>query len=330
MAFDPYKEWLKIAEPARPLNYYQLLKIKTFEDDTAKVRAHFHQISEYVRKKIAAGDHADEGHKLLKEVTEAMLCLTDARAKDDYDARLGRKGGGQLGVKSVEDLLTARKAVPAAAIDQARKLADTIGIELHEALLQKKLAPAEVVMQAFADSKGLPYLEVADIELDESLIPVVPALLARQHSICPVLQGDGKVIVASPRELAPDVEDQLRLRYDKPIRTVICTATAMTELINRYYPKEALAQQSAAVAPAATTSAAPSAAAPAAGSQKSRTDRAKERLQFTFIALAMTTFVIVMLASVLGYTLQYGTLTVFGGALVVGLLAAGVTWLVKS
>lgn len=31
-----------------------------------------------------------------------------------------------------------------------------------------------------------------------------------------------------------------------------------------------------------------------------------------------------------GYTLQYGTLTVFGGALVVGLLAAGVTWLVKS
>ena len=37
---DVYKSWLGITDANRPLNYYQLLRLKKFEDDAALVRAY--------------------------------------------------------------------------------------------------------------------------------------------------------------------------------------------------------------------------------------------------------------------------------------------------
>ena len=50
---DVYKEWLGIAETARPLNYYQLLRLKTFEDDAIRIAAHYRKMNAHVRKYAA-------------------------------------------------------------------------------------------------------------------------------------------------------------------------------------------------------------------------------------------------------------------------------------
>ena len=56
---DVYRDWLKIAEPARPLNHYQLLRLKKFEDDPAKVREHYRAMNAHVRK-YASGEFAKQ------------------------------------------------------------------------------------------------------------------------------------------------------------------------------------------------------------------------------------------------------------------------------
>ena len=56
---DVYKEWLKIDAPNRPLNYYQLLKFKDFEDDPAVIRKRYRELNAYVRK-FATGDYIDQ------------------------------------------------------------------------------------------------------------------------------------------------------------------------------------------------------------------------------------------------------------------------------
>lgn len=83
-----YRDWLGITEAARPLNYYQLLRLNKFEDNMGLVRERYRKMNGHVRK-FAAGDYAGPSQELLNELAKAMLCLTDARRKREYDASLG-------------------------------------------------------------------------------------------------------------------------------------------------------------------------------------------------------------------------------------------------
>ena len=52
---DVYRDWLQIPEKTRPLNHYQLLRLKQFEDDAGKIREHYRKLNGHVRK-FAAGE----------------------------------------------------------------------------------------------------------------------------------------------------------------------------------------------------------------------------------------------------------------------------------
>jgi hypothetical protein len=64
---DPYREWLGITETARPLNYYQLLRLKKFDDDLGKVRENYRKMNAHVRK-FGAGEFAKQSQDVLNEL----------------------------------------------------------------------------------------------------------------------------------------------------------------------------------------------------------------------------------------------------------------------
>src|SRR5207248_2063069 len=132
---DVYSNWLGITETVRPLNYYQLLRLKVFEDDANQVRTHYQQMNGRVRKYLASA-HAEKAHALLDELSKAMLCLTDSRKKSEYDASLGRtipqesKKGGTF-----EENLIRRNLLDAAQVEKAKNVAKAIGVDLRDAVL---------------------------------------------------------------------------------------------------------------------------------------------------------------------------------------------------
>jgi hypothetical protein len=258
---DVYRDWLGIREAERPLSYYQLLRLKQFEDDPAKVRSHYRKMNAHVRK-YATGDYSRQSQDLLNELAKSMLCLTDARRKAEYDASLGRKDAGERRRRTLEEILLLRKIVDAAKIKQARQYADAIGLDMRDAVLQKHLAPPEVVMQAYAESIGLPYVDLEETGIDEDLVGKVPVRVARQYSCVPVMVDDGQLLVASPNPVQPHVEDDLRLRTGWPVRSVLCTPAGIHQFVEKYYPREAVA------APSPATSAPPSADQPPAEKRK--------------------------------------------------------------
>jgi len=258
---DVYRDWLKIEEAKRPLNYYQLLKLKKFEDDPVRIRHHYKQLNAHVRK-YQAGDFAKQSQELLNELARAMLCLTDATRKDDYDGTLGRVQATKTGPRSMEELVVARKVVDAAGLEKAKSFADAVNVGLEDALVQQKLAKPEIVWQVYAESRGLPYVDLAETGVDLEWVPQVPAVIARQHSCVPVMMDDGQLLMASPHPLKPDVEDDLRLRLGVTVRTVLCTAAGVNAAIERFYTKEAAAAQLA-----TGTHRPPAVAAPAAGAK---------------------------------------------------------------
>ena len=235
---DVYRDWLRIETTERPLNHYQLLRLESFEDDAGKVRSRYRKLNAHVRK-YATGDYAAESQDLLNELAKAMLCLTDAQRKLEYDASLGRRDTRAGRRRTLEEILILRKIVDSNQLQKARQYAEAIGLETRDALVQQKMAAADVVMQAYAESVGLPYLDPADIELDGNLLAQVPAQLARQNSCAPVMVDDGQLLVASPNPVRPQVEDELRLRLGMPVRSVLCTPASIHAIVQEYYSREA-------------------------------------------------------------------------------------------
>ncbi|HEY2839130.1 MAG TPA: hypothetical protein VGJ26_08280 [Pirellulales bacterium] len=242
---DVYKDWLGIADAKPPFNHYQLLRLPQFEDDPAKVRLHYRKMNSHVRK-FASGDYAQQSQDLLNELAKAMLCLTDTRRKGEYDATLGRTEGSKRRKHTLEQILLGRKILDQAQLDKARALASAINLDIRDAVMQQKSAAPDAVMGAYAESLGLPYIDLADVGVNEEIAPKVPAMMARQHSCVPVMVDNGQLLMASPNPLVPEVEEELRLRLGMPIRTVLCTPADVNAAVAQYYPKEAAAAQMAA------------------------------------------------------------------------------------
>ena len=282
---DVYRNWLGITEAARPLNYYQLLRLKSFTDDTQKIRAHYRKMNAHVRK-FATGDYAAESQELLNELARAMLCLTDVRRKREYDASLGRKDVAKGRQRTLEEILLAGKTIDRGQLDKARSYAEAVGLEIRDALVQQKMAAADVVMLAYAESLGLPYIELEDVGVDEELVPRVPPTLARQHSCVPVMTDEGQLLMASPNPLIPDVEEELRLRFNMPVRTVLCTPASINTIVSKYYPRDAAALPAATAPKKPSAQKAPQKEEPA--SPLSREEELKRHGMFAVIGFNVT------------------------------------------
>ena len=72
---DVYRDWLGVTDAERPLNYYQLLRLKKFEDDIAKIRSNYRKLNAQVRK-YAAGQYGERSQQLLNELARAKTTPT--------------------------------------------------------------------------------------------------------------------------------------------------------------------------------------------------------------------------------------------------------------
>lgn len=337
---DVYKDWLGIAETDRPLNYYQLLRVKKFEDDAAKIRANYRKMNAHVRK-YATGDFAQQSQELLNELAKAMLCLTDATRKAEYDAGMGREqASGER--KTLEQILIGRKIVDSAQLAKARGYANTVNVDMHDALIQQKLAPADKVMEAYAESVGLPFVDLADMPVNEELVPKLPAYLARQQSCVPILIEEGYIRLAAPHPLLPEIEDELRLRLGMPVRGAICTSSQVNEAIGKYFPKDAaIAQMKAAKGKAGGVAGTPASAgvktaAPAGqpAAQTAAPESAEEKkrkkmialMTFNFTFLGATAFL--YLSDLVFYPPNF-IYSAVAGAVVAGIAAMGAMRVIK-
>lgn len=236
---DVYRDWLKISATNRPLNYYQILKLKMFEDDPSVIRKHYRELNAYIRK-FATGDYIEESQKLLNTLAKAMLCLTDKERKEEYDYTLGRQQNRMEGPRTLETILLQNKVVTLEQVKKAKGFSDAVGVGLHQALLQQRAAQPEEIMLAYAESIGLPFIDLNDVPVDEFYAPQMNPNTARQHSFVPVMADMGKLILASPEPISLDVEDELRLQFDLPVRCAICTPNQINAAIAKYYPRDAV------------------------------------------------------------------------------------------
>ncbi|MBC19796.1 MAG: hypothetical protein CMJ74_06010 [Planctomycetaceae bacterium] len=237
-SLDVYRDWLGIKEAERPLDYYQLLRLSRFEDDQDRVRRHYRKMHNHARK-FATGEFSNVSQELLNELARAMLCLTDLERKKEYDISLGRKSDGTRKQQGgLAEILLQKKLLTREQLEVADSYASAVGLSLRDAVCQKNFLSQLAVMQAFAQAEGLPFIELTDFTIDESLLPRISAVIARTHSVVPLMIERDQLLLASPNPLDLHLEEDLKLRLGIPVRTVLCTSSDANRIIQRYYPRE--------------------------------------------------------------------------------------------
>lgn len=237
MAIDVYKEWLGIPEGQRPPDHYQLLRLVQFEDDADKVRKNYKKLNAHVRK-YATGQYSNESQVLLNELAKAMLCLTDEEAKQEYDQSLGRvidDRDATTGRRPMTSYLVDDGVISADQVREVKAHAERTGLSIRDTLVQLKMADADVAARAYAKELGRPYVDLADMLPDDSILDQVPRSVVRRHVCLPLFIDHDGVLVACADEPDAELQDEIRLRFNMPIRPVIATPLSINQGIAKYY-----------------------------------------------------------------------------------------------
>lgn len=234
---DVYKEWLGIPDGPRPPDHYELLRLVQFEDDPEKIRNNYKKLNGHVRK-YAAGKHSVRSQELLNELAKVMLCLTDTERKRDYDLSLGREFDEEEdtgGRKPLEMILVQKQIIGQSQAEEARNHAQKTGLDMRDVIVQLKLADQATATQAYAEELGLPYIDLTDLVPDDNVLDQVPKKLVKQHSILPLFVDDDVLLIACTHPPDADLEEELRLRLNHPVRAVLATPLNINQGIAKYY-----------------------------------------------------------------------------------------------
>ena len=254
MALDVYKDWLGIPEGPRPPDHFSLLRLVQFEDDADKIRANYRKLNAHVRK-YASGQYSAQSQELLNELARAMLCLTDPQRKREYDESLGREfdESTALHSRSMGDWLSDEGHCTRDQLREAESFADARGLSLRDAVVQMKLVDVETATRAFAEELGRPFVELNDMIPDDSVLDRIPRNFVKRHQILPLFVDDDMLLLACVHEPTPELEEEMRLRFEMPMRAVMATPLAVNQAIAKYFAPgmrdEAVAQQATAKAP---------------------------------------------------------------------------------
>ncbi|NQV27068.1 MAG: general secretion pathway protein GspE [Rhodopirellula sp.] len=235
MELDVYKDWLGIPDGPRPPDQYELLRLVRFEDATDKVRANYKKLNAHVRK-YATGQYSVISQNLLNELAKAMLCLTDPERKREYDESLGRVfEEDESSAVPMERVLVKQGHIDRDQMKEALEFAESHGLSMRDAVVQMKLVDDQISTQAFATELGVPYVDLDDMAPEFRILKRLPQPVARRNTILPLFIDDDVLLVACADEITHELEDELRLRFNLPVRRVLATPRGITEGIARYY-----------------------------------------------------------------------------------------------
>ena len=251
-----YQDWLGIPEeklPASgPPDHYELLRLRRFEDDQAKIEGNYKKLNAHVRQ-YAGGAMMEQSQKLLNEIAKAMLCLTDPEAKRDYDESMGREFAevpDEAGRRPYDRVLIEDGVASREQIKEAEQFADARGLSLRDAVVQMKLADPEQAARSLAKHLNRSYVDLAEVLPEDDVLDRLDRLTVKRYAVLPLFVENDRLVLASVDEPNPDLESELRFRYGVPLRPVIATPRAVQQAIAKYY---APGMRDTAAAPAGET-----------------------------------------------------------------------------
>jgi len=123
--------------------------------------------------------------------------------------------------------------VTLAQLDQALATQRGSGQRLGEVLLDLGLITAIDLIEALAEQFGLEFVDLDDVDVDRTLVQMVPEPLARRHRAVPIRWRDGHVVVAMANPSDVIALDDVRSLLRAPVIPVMADPGQVSDVISR-------------------------------------------------------------------------------------------------
>ena len=127
---------------------------------------------------------------------------------------------GLLSPDQIEDLLIAHRAD---------------GASITASLVEQGMADEETYLKALAEAMDIPYLRVADVEIERDVLHAVPAKAVFQYHVIPIEDTGRALRVATSDPFAPGLRDALQLASGKRIRFALAIREQIERASKKFY-----------------------------------------------------------------------------------------------
>ncbi len=137
----------------------------------------------------------------------------------------------KLGEILVGEKLATQEQIEDALEEQKNKK----GVPLGQILIEKKIVSTAEIQQSLAKKLGIPFVHLAEFEIGQAEIDIVPYSIVEQHVVIPVHLYKDKLIVALENPMNWEALDELRFTTNKYIEPVMATEEDIRKAIVMYY-----------------------------------------------------------------------------------------------
>jgi type IV pilus assembly protein PilB len=133
------------------------------------------------------------------------------------------------------DLLIATGALTETQLREAKAYQRNGDMTLADALLKLGVVDEATVYRAVAKQGGLPFVDLDKGNVSQAIIERVPAEIASEQGIVPLMEKGGKLVVAIDDPFKRIVADQLQFLLGSDIACALATPSALARALERYY-----------------------------------------------------------------------------------------------
>ncbi len=139
--------------------------------------------------------------------------------------------------RSLGDQLVASGAISEAQLKEAHAAARNGDLPIGEALVKLGMVDEAEVARARAKLEGLPFVDLSKpgLRIPDEVLEKVPAELAREQGLLPVVERQGKLVVAIDDPFKRMIADQLSFTTGGEIACALAAPGALRRALRRFY-----------------------------------------------------------------------------------------------
>ena len=133
------------------------------------------------------------------------------------------------------ELLISKKLITRDDLDLALEQQQENGHQLGRILVGMDAIAEEVLVAILAHQAGVPYIDLADVEIDRVAVSLVSEKMARKWGLVPLNIEDNELVIAVSNPSNVMALDELKLKTGYRIKPMVSTKTDITDAINYQY-----------------------------------------------------------------------------------------------
>jgi len=133
------------------------------------------------------------------------------------------------------DIFRKRGLISDEEIESLLKMQQETGEDLQKIIVEQGILKEDEMMEALAEEIGVRYVDISNMEIDPTVVVLIPEEMSRRHQIIAIDKIEEKLIVAMANPLDVFAYDELKIRLGFNIEAVLANSENITRALDEVF-----------------------------------------------------------------------------------------------